>query len=173
MSQILPLIRRIAENTRARHGDGRMEKFFLFRFAAKSYVVPAVDVTEVVLPGTLITVPEKSDLLMGVVNIRGTVVPVINLRDRIGLERTYEIGEDSRLMIFTVKTGNYVAVVADKIEYRLKEGVLSTLPAEMAEFEEKTFRNALINDEKYHVFLIDQWLSAEEIEFLHKVVESF
>ncbi len=173
MSQILPLIRRIAENSRARNGDGRMEKFFLFRFAAKSFVVPAVDVTEVVMPGALINVPQQSDLLMGVVNVRGTVVPVINVRDRIGLEREYQMTDDSRLMIFTIKAGVYMAVVADDIEYRLKEGVLAPMPPELAESGEKSFRSALVDDKQIHVFLVDQWLDADEIEVLQKVVESF
>lgn len=173
MSQILPLIRRIAEKTKTRYGDGRLEKFFLFKFAAKSFVVPAVDITEVAMPGSLIGVPQNSDLLMGVVNIRGTVVPVINLRDRLGLPRDYEIGEDSRLMIFKVKMGTLVAVVADDIEYRLKEGVLSPLPPELEDADEKTFRDAVVDDRSYHVFLIDQWLNTEEIETLQKVVESF
>jgi purine-binding chemotaxis protein CheW len=173
MSQILPLIRRIAENSRARNGDGRMEKFFLFRFAAKSFVVPAVDVTEVVMPGPLISVPQQSDLLMGVVNVRGTVVPVINVRHRIGLEKNYETTDDSRLMIFTVKPGVYMAVVADDIEYRLKEGVLAPIPPELAESGEKSFRSALVDDKQIHVFLVDQWLDAGEIEILQKVVESF
>ncbi|MEW6711740.1 MAG: chemotaxis protein CheW [Candidatus Riflebacteria bacterium] len=173
MSQILPLIRRIAENSRVRDGDGRLEKFFLFKFSTKTFAVPAVDVTEVVMPGSLIQVPQQSDLLAGVVNIRGTVVPVLNLRDRIGLDRQFEISEDSRLMVFTIKPGLYLAVTADDIEYRLKEGVLASVPPELAGSSEKSFRNAMIDDVRYHVFMIDQWLSSSEIEILQKVVESF
>jgi chemotaxis signal transduction protein len=110
---------------------------------------------------------------MGVVNVRGTVVPVINVRHRIGLEKNYETTDDSRLMIFTVKPGVYMAVVADDIEYRLKEGVLAPIPPELAESGEKSFRSALVDDKQIHVFLVDQWLDAGEIEILQKVVESF
>lgn len=173
MSQILPLIRRIAEKTRPGSGEGRLEKFFLFKLAAKTFAVPAVDVTEVTMPGALIEIPQQSELLMGVVNIRGTVVPVINLRGRIGLEKLYLVEEDSRLMIFTLKAGCYVAVVADSIEYRLKEGVLAPIPKEIEVDSEKSFHTALIDDSGYHVFMIDQWLERDEIELLQKVVEAF
>lgn len=173
MSQILPLIRRIAENTRSRTGDGRVEKFFVFKFGAKSFAIPAVDVTEIVIPSSLISIPEESELVKGVVNIRGTVVPVINLRARIDLEQNFEITDDSRLMVFTIKSGSYVALIADEVEYRLKEGVLTPSLAGHADPDEKSFRSALIDDVEYHVFLIDQWLENCELETLQKVVESF
>jgi purine-binding chemotaxis protein CheW len=173
MSQILPLIRRLAENNKARFGEGRLEKFFVFKFGSKVFAVPAVDVTEVVIPGSLISVPQQSELIMGVVNIRGTVVPVVNLRKRVGLEPEYQIGEDSRLMVFTLKPGSYVAMVADDIEYRLKDGILSAMPEELALSEEKSFRNAMIDDTRHHVFFIDQWLTKEEIKILQQIVESF
>ncbi len=173
MSQILPLIRRIAENTKARAGDGRMEKFFLFNFAAKSFAIPAVDVTEIVLPGSLISIPEQSDFISGVVNIRGTIVPVINIRERLNLEKEFELNDDSRLIIFTLKTGCYVAMLADSIECRLKDGVMTALAPALEESEEKVFRSALIEDAKHHVLLIDHWLSHNEIKILQNVVESF
>ncbi|GAB4278535.1 MAG: hypothetical protein Kow0029_21870 [Candidatus Rifleibacteriota bacterium] len=173
MTQILPLIRRIAENVRVRTGDGRLEKFFIFNFGAKRFVVPAVDVTEVVIPGTLLSIPENSDFVAGVVNVRGTVIPVLNIRERLGLDRNFDLTEDSRMIIFTIKSGVYAAVIADEIEYRLKEGVLTNSLPELADSAEKSFGTALIDDLEYHVFFIDQWLEKNEIEILQKIVESF
>ncbi|MGM0599715.1 MAG: chemotaxis protein CheW [Candidatus Rifleibacteriota bacterium] len=173
MSHILPLIRRIAEKTKLNQGNGRVEKFFVFAFGAKEYAVPAVDITEILIPGSLISVMQESEFVMGVVNIRGTVVPVINLRERLGLPEDYLIEDDSRLLVFTLKPGSYVAVVADRIESRLRDGILQRLPEEACQNEEKVFGSAFIDDKKYHVFFIDQWLEPEEIKILQNIAESY
>ena len=125
MSQILPLIRRLAQNAGDRSGDGRLEKFFIFRFGDKSYAIPAVDVTEVAMPGSLIEVPQKSDLIRGVVNIRGTVIPIINLRQRIGVAPDYQLGENSRLLLFTVRPNAFIGMIADDINIVCAKASLS------------------------------------------------
>ncbi|GAB1351598.1 MAG TPA: chemotaxis protein CheW [Candidatus Rifleibacterium sp.] len=173
MSQILPLIRRLAQNAGDRSGDGRLEKFFIFRFGDKSYAIPAVDVTEVAMPGSLIEVPQKSDLIRGVVNIRGTVIPIINLRQRIGVAPDYQLGENSRLLLFTVRPNAFIGMIADDIEYRLREGIIEPVLPNIAEPGEKFFRTAVIDSQRVPVFMVDTWLEKPEFEILRNVVESF
>ncbi len=173
MTQILPLIRRLAQNAGERGGDGRLEKFFIFKFCDKSYAIPAVDVTEVATPVSLIDVPQKSESIMGVVNIRGTVIPIINLRRRIGLEPAYQITETSRLMIFTVKPNAFIGMIADDIEYRLREGIIEPILPNIVEPHEKFFRTAVIDNQRVPVFMVDTWLEKPEFEILRNVVESF
>ncbi len=173
MTQILPLLKRIAQNAREKSGDGRVEKFFIFKFGRKSYAVPAVDVAEVAMPGSLIDVSQKSAILMGVINIRGIVIPVINMRDRIGLERSYELTDDSRLLLFMLKAGTYVGMLADEVEYRLRDGVVEPFPADYSGDGEKTFQTVIIENNRLPLFMVDVWLEKPEIEILQNVVESF
>lgn len=173
MTQILPLIKRIAQNAREKSGDGRIEKFFVFKFGRKSYAVPAVDVAEVAMPASIIEVPQKSDVLTGVVNIRGIVIPIINLRERVGLSMLYEVTDDSRLLLFMLKAGSYVGMMADDIEYRLRDGVIEPFPPDYSGDGEKTFRTVVIENNKFPLFMVDIWLEKPEIEILQNVVESF
>ncbi len=171
MSQILPLIKRIAQNIREKSGDGRLEKFFIFKLARKSFVIPAVDVAEVAMPVSLIDIPQRSDFIMGVVNIRGVVIPVINLRARIGLEADCEITDSSRLLLFSFKSDTSVGMITDDIEYRLRDGVVE--PVSFEKGEEQVFRMAVIDNVRYPVLMIDMWLEKNEIEILQSVVDSF
>jgi purine-binding chemotaxis protein CheW len=173
MSHILPLIRRIAEKSKLHQGDGRIEKFFIFAFGQKEYAVPALDITEIIIPGSLISVMKQSEIVMGVVNIRGTIVPVVNLRQRLEVPKDYLVDEDSRLLVFTLKQGSYVAVIADRIGYRLRDGILQRPPEEPDPHQKKVFSTAFIADKKYQVFFIEQWLEPEEIKILQNIAESY
>jgi hypothetical protein len=66
-----------------------------------------------------------------------------------------------------------VAMLADQIEYRLRDGIMTSLPPELENSDEEILRNVLIEDKKFHVFFIDQWLKNEEISILQNVIESF
>ncbi|HNX75860.1 MAG TPA: chemotaxis protein CheW [Candidatus Rifleibacterium sp.] len=173
MSQILPLIRRLAQNAGERNGSGRLEKFFIFKLANKSYAIPAVDVTEVTMPGSMIEIPLKSDFITGVVNVRGTVIPVVNLRHRIGLEPAFQINDSSKLLIFTVKANAFVGMIADDIEYRLREGIIEPILPNIADPGEKFFRTVVIENQRVPVFMIDTWLEKPEFAILQTVVESY
>jgi purine-binding chemotaxis protein CheW len=170
MSQILPLIRRLAQNASERSGDGRLEKFFVFRLGSRSFAIPAVDITEVAMPGSLIDIPQKSEFVMGVVNIRGTVIPVVNLRRRAGVPPELQIDENSPLLVFTVTQNSFLGMIADDIEYRLREGIIEAVAGLS---EEPVLRTAVIENQRLPVFMIDSLIEKPEFEILRNVVESF
>jgi len=64
-------------------GDGAAEQFVLFQLGGEAYGLPVAAVEEVVRhPGALTRIPRAPDFLEGVMNLRGTVVPVIDQRRR-------------------------------------------------------------------------------------------
>jgi purine-binding chemotaxis protein CheW len=173
MTPILPLIKRIARNAREKNIAGRFEKFFLFNVCKRIFAIPALDVAEVKMPGTLINIPEASDIIEGVVNIRGNIIPQVNLRDRLGLTKMIDKTIETRMICFKLTDNSYVGMLADSIEYRLKDGVVEPLPVAIDEKSERPVKTAVIEDEKYPVFMVDNWLEENEVKLLQKIVETF
>lgn len=172
MSHILPLIRRITKNNHHENGDGRVEKFFVFKLNGKYYAIPAIDVAEVAMPMPLIDIPQKNDFLLGVVNIRGNVIPVIDFCPRMGIESKCQIDDNSRLLLFNIDSGSFIGMFTDEIEYRLREGIVEPLPAD-CDHRSKTSRTVVIGMDKYPVFMIDVYLGENEMRLLRSVADSF
>lgn len=63
--------------------QGRM--FALFALAGESYAVPISLVQEIIKPKQITHIPHTPDFLRGVVNLRGKIVPVVDLRMKMGL----------------------------------------------------------------------------------------
>ena len=61
-------------------------KHLTFVLANEEYAVPVHDVREIVGPLPVTPVPGTAHHVLGVVNLRGKVIPVIDLRLRLGLE---------------------------------------------------------------------------------------
>jgi purine-binding chemotaxis protein CheW len=68
-------------------GSGGAEKFVLFQLGGETYGLPIAAVEEVVRhPGALTRIPRAPEFLEGVMNLRGTVVPVIDQRRRFAVQ---------------------------------------------------------------------------------------
>jgi purine-binding chemotaxis protein CheW len=167
MSQIIPLFKRIQNPEKEKTIGGRLEKFFEFSFGNKKFVIPAVDITEIVIPATLVKI-DSEPFVEGVVNVRGTVIPVINLRKRINLEEEYNISPQTRLVVLTMKQKNHLGFMVDSIENRLKDGVTENSLDKKLDGE-KVFTYAIIDNQKYPILLIDTWLEIDEFKLLEKI----
>ncbi|MEI8292679.1 MAG: chemotaxis protein CheW [bacterium] len=60
-------------------------KYLTFTLAEESYGVPVLKVREIITMLHITTVPQMPPYVKGVINLRGKVIPVIDLRSKFGL----------------------------------------------------------------------------------------
>lgn len=70
----------------APHADaaGTARQFLSFSLAQEAYAIDIVTVREIIQPSAMTPVPLMPDFVRGVINLRGAVVPVIDLQARFG-----------------------------------------------------------------------------------------
>lgn len=101
------------------------ESFVVFRLDADRYALPLV-VTERVLPMVAVSpLPKAPDVALGVVNVHGTVLPVIDLRRRFGRPRR-DPGVDGHLLVARTRRRRLVLAV-DEVE-----GIVQIAPGDVA-----------------------------------------
>lgn len=67
------------------------EKFLLFNLSDELYGINIVNVIEIIEMQKITEVPDMPDFIRGVINLRGKVIPVMDLRLRFGMnEREYD-----------------------------------------------------------------------------------
>ena len=92
-----------------------------FNLAKEEYAIDILAVQEIIRPTSITRVPKAPSYIEGVINLRGNVVPVVNLRHRFGLKEV-EQTETSRIIILIIndmKIGITVDNVTEVI--RIKE----------------------------------------------------
>lgn len=92
------------------------DQVVIFRLGTEEFGVPIMTVQEIVrVPETLTRVPKTPAFVEGVINLRGTVLPVIDQRSRLGLPAVPR-SEGQRIMVYTLdgqRTGFIVDSVAE------------------------------------------------------------
>lgn len=89
----------------------RMETWLSFRLQGETFGLPVSHVLEVVRVGAISRVPEAPAAIRGVTNLRGRVVPVVDLRVRLWMTAT-TLGERSRLLVAAAR-GRLIALLVD------------------------------------------------------------
>ena len=85
----------------------------IFDLAAETYGVDIGSVREIIRMQETTKVPRTPDFVEGVINLRGKVIPVIDLRKRFGFKRA-EATKDTRIVVVDID-GNDIGVVVDAV----------------------------------------------------------
>ena len=68
------------------HSDSALNTYLSFYIGAETYGIEIKRIKEIIEYENLTRVPMVSDLIEGVINLRGNVVPIINLSNRLGIQ---------------------------------------------------------------------------------------
>jgi purine-binding chemotaxis protein CheW len=137
-------------------GGGDDEQVVVFRLGAEEFGVPIDSVQEIVrVPETLTHVPKAPASVEGVINLRGSVLPVVDLRRRLGLP-AIERNDGQRIVVFlirNVRTGFIVDAVAEVL--KVPRAAIEPAPRLSSEQSALLARMANLEKQKRMLQLID------------------
>jgi purine-binding chemotaxis protein CheW len=132
------------------------EQVVIFRLDKEEFGAPIASVQEIVrVPEALIRVPKAPSFVEGVINLRGSVLPVIDLRQRLGLNQV-ERTDRQRIMVFLisdVRTGFIVDQVAEVL--KIPKAAIEPSPQLSNDQSRLLSRMANLEKQKRMVQLID------------------
>lgn len=138
-----------------------MQGFIVFRLGEENFAVEIEKVFEVFNPARVFPVPELEKFITGVINVRGKVVPVVDLRIRFGI--TPRPGKERTVLTRTkLETlGLLVDDVMGIMEFDPKE--ITKPPAIFRGLSSKSLNGLLRDgDDVILILNLDNLLSADE-----------
>jgi purine-binding chemotaxis protein CheW len=104
-------------------------KYLNFRLDSKFYAFPLLRVREIIRLTDITPVPRASDCIRGIINLRGKIIPVVDLRKRFGLTSIPDTAVSCIIVvdIAELEVGVVVDSVAQVVE--LAESKIEQAPA--------------------------------------------
>ncbi len=142
-----------------------------FHLADEVYGIEITKVREIILMCDITQVPQTPHYVKGLINLRSTVIPVIDLRARFGLTES-ELTSESRIMV--VNVGNKtVGIIVDGVDevLRISSDQIAPAPPTVASVGNE-YLNGLVKLEDALLILldIDNLLGEEGSEALETVM---
>ncbi len=147
------------------------DQIVVFTLNELLYAFPLQSVVKVIHAIEIRHLPEAPEIISGIINVKGQIIPVVDIRKRLELA-TREIDPDDRLII--VDTGKReVAILVDTVN-----GIRDLTPAQKAEAKEtlpfaKHIKGvAKIDNELILIYNLEQFLSLDEEKELEQVLKT-
>ncbi len=116
MNAITPAAQRLPAAADSRELE-EQQQYLTFMLSGETYATSILRIKEIIQYGQLTAVPRMPDFIRGVINLRGAVVPVIDLSARFGKPPT-EVGKRNCIIIIEVAIGeetHNVGVMVDAV----------------------------------------------------------
>jgi len=145
------------------------KQYVTFKIADESYGVGVLKVQEIIGMTEIVYVPNSPDFMKGVINLRGAVVPVVDMRKRFRMEeRKYDMF--TVIIIVEVKeilVGMIVDTVSDVVG--IPQNAIQETPHLTTKIDTQFIEGiGQTNDKLVIVLDIDKILSAEEIKTIEQ-----
>lgn len=85
--------------------DRNDNQYLTFGIDGEVYAIPVSKVQEVLEYIKPVRLPKTADYLKGLINVRGTGIPVVDLRIRFGMEAV-EVSRDSAIVVMEISQGS-------------------------------------------------------------------
>ena len=143
-----------------------------FHLADETYGIEITKIREIILMGEITRIPQTPHYVKGLINLRSTVIPVIDLRARFGLPEN-ELTDDSRIMVLNVGTRT-VGIIVDAVSevLRVTNDQIAPAPPTVASLGNE-YLDGLVKLEDLLLILLDiDKILGEEAEALHAAAAS-
>jgi len=122
--------------TQKREGDEILQ-LVSFKIANEEFGINILRVQEIIRLMDITQLPEVPELVHGIINLRDKVIPIINLRRRLGLEDK-ESDKDSRIIIVEIGDTIFGFIVDSVSEVlRIPENTIQPPPETISEIDSK------------------------------------
>ncbi|MFA7419485.1 MAG: chemotaxis protein CheW [Melioribacteraceae bacterium] len=143
-----------------------------FKLGNEDFGVDISRVQEINMMMHLTKIPNSNKFIEGVVNLRGKIVPVINLRDRLGLSKKED---DNRTKIIVSDINNkLIGYIVDEVNevLRISKSIIEPAPELAIGIETGLIEGVAKLEGRLLILLnLDKLLNVNEIEQLHLMEE--
>jgi len=147
-------------------------QLIVFRVGDEEFGVPIGTVQEIIKVGAITPIPDSPDFIKGLINVRGDIVAVIDLRARFFLAGKEEI---SKHIVTAKQSDNIFGLMVDEVieVLRIQETEVKPPPQLMTKIHEEYVHGVITHDNRLIILLdLDQVLSESELIKLAEITRA-
>lgn len=115
--------------------DDELLQLVTFEVGSEEFAIPILSVQEINRMMEITRVPQSPPFVEGVINLRGKIIPVVDLRQRFGMQPAERNG-DNRIIVVEV-SGRVIGFTVDRVNevLRIDSSIVEPAPAMVASLD--------------------------------------
>jgi purine-binding chemotaxis protein CheW len=148
---------------------GETKSFLSFRLGEEHFTIPVMKIMEILEVPKITKVPQCPNFLVGVINLRGAVLPVIDTRIKFGMSQiNYTI--NTCILVLSIDVNEETLVVGALVDsvsevFELNESKIKPTPAIATKYRADYIQGMIQEDDHFMMVLnIDKVFSSGDLE---------
>ncbi|MCC6274510.1 MAG: purine-binding chemotaxis protein CheW [Leptospiraceae bacterium] len=153
--------------------DTLSEQYITFSIGEEEYAISILNVEEIVKVSGLIKVPRAKDYFVGLMDIRGKVVSMIDLSKKL-MNKRAENSVLDRAIIVKI-SGKSLGIIVDKVSHvtRFQSSQIDPPPPSVKGISSRYITGVAKKDNKFIIIMdIEKILTSDELSELHEMTPS-
>jgi purine-binding chemotaxis protein CheW len=141
-----------------------------FEVGSELFAVPITKIQEIIRITKIVQIPKAPDYVEGVINLRGRVIPVVDLKKKFSM--TGEIDQSKSRIVVAEISGVCIGLIVDAVQevLRPEKDAFEDAPAIVSGLEQRFIRGIVKQNEHMLIVLdLDKLFDEEEAAVLKKV----
>ncbi len=158
--------------------DQEIDSFISFKLGEEYFAISVSQVLNILQLVQITKVPTAPDYMKGVINLRGTVLPIIDIRMKFGMD-PIQYQRDTVILVLNVIIENEkvdAGILVDSVKevFEIKKDEIMPPPGIGSKYKSKFIEGIYkMSDEKFVMLLdIDKIFSSDEVVMLKESVDS-
>ena len=146
-------------------GDQPIRQFVGFRIGEEDYAIAITKIQEIILMKPITRLPQVPDSIEGLINLRGNVTPVVNLRKRFGLAAR-DFDDETRTVVVNTRDKTIGCVVDEVTQVmRVSADQIQPVPVSVSGLSRRFISGIARLEERLLIVLdIDRLFDPSELE---------
>jgi purine-binding chemotaxis protein CheW len=148
-------------------------KFLTFFLAGEEYGIEILNVHEIIGMMSITSVPGTPDYILGIINLRGKIIPIVDLRCKFGMESKAQTAETCIIVVHV--QGVEVGIVVDRVSevLNISDDDIEPSPSFGKEVNTDFILGIGKSQSKVKILLnIDRVISTDQIVQLQKIADA-
>lgn len=133
------------------------QQLVVFALGSEEFGIDISQVREIVRTQEITKIPQASNFIEGIVNLRGQIVPIVDLCKRFGIGNTTVEDNGQRRIIVVNMESQMVGILVDGVSeiLRIPDGAVETPPQMIAMGMNREFITGVAKVEKRLIIILD------------------
>ncbi len=141
-----------------------------FSVGKEEFAIDILKVQEIIRMAQITSIPNAPSFVEGIINLRGRVIPVVSLRERLGLAKR-QSDKDTRIIVVELN-GKVTGFLVDGVNevLRIPSGIIEAPPEITSGVNSKYITSIAKLEDRLIILLdLDKVLLVEELDEINKI----
>jgi purine-binding chemotaxis protein CheW len=165
------------EHHNDKHMNGETKSFLSFKLGEENFTIPVMKIMEILEVPKITRVPQSPNFLVGVINLRGAVLPVIDSRIKFGMT-PIEFTINTCILVLSIEVNDEmieVGALVDSVSevFELNSEDIKPVPT-LASRYRSDYVQGMIHENDHFIMLlnIDKVFSSNDLESISEIIDN-